>query len=249
MTHLDETALVALRDRQDLVEDRAVGHLEACLPCATALTGVAERARLIEHALASLDEPVDDLEARRAAIRARLDQRTAADLRGGGWWRPAHLGRAAAVLLVAAGAVSALPGSPVREWLSGPPSSEVEPGVLETAPVLQEAEAAGVTVPVSSGGVRVLISSLGPLGSLEIVWSDDEDVHLDAPAGSRFSYAEGRVEALVAGGPVRIRLPREGAPVSVDVDGTSFLTRSGDQIRVTGPVVERSENRILFQAP
>lgn len=247
MTHLEEATVVALRDREEASEAER-RHLETCAPCSDAVSEAERRALLITEALASLDDPVVDLEDARASIRARLDRASERTLRAGGWWMPAHLGRAAAVLLVAAGAVSALPGSPVRQWITGDDTSPAADPAIRVAPE-QEAQSAGVTVPVANAGIRVLVSSLGPLDRLEVVWVEGGSARVDAPPGSRFSYAEGRVEALVAGGPVRIELPRSGASVSLEVDGVPYLTRTGDAVEVTGPVGERTDARILFVAP
>lgn len=247
MTHLEEATVVALRDGEEASETER-HHVETCAPCADTVSEAERRALLIMEALASLDDPVIDLEEARAAIRARLDRTSQRTLRGGGWWMPAHMGRAAAVLLVAAGAVSAMPGSPVRQWIANVDTSPAEDPAVRVAPA-QEAQAAGVTVPVASSGMRVLVSSLGPLDRLEVVWVDGGSARVDAPPGSRFSYAEGRVEALVAGGPVRVELPRSGASVTLEVDGVRYLTRTGDVVEVTGPVGERTDARILFIAP
>lgn len=247
MTHLDEATVVALRDREEAPET-ARHHVEACAACADAVSEAERRAIMIHEALASLDDPVVDIEAARASTRARLDDASERSLRAGGWWMPAHMGRAAAVLLVAAGAVSALPGSPVRQWIAGDEAGPSVDPAVRVAPE-QEAQSAGVTVPVASTGIRVIVSTLGPLTRLEVVWVDGGSARLDAPPGSRFSYAEGRVEALVAGGPVRIELPRAGAPVTVEVDGMPYLTRTGDVVEVTGPIGERTDSRILFVSP
>lgn len=246
MTHLDEATLVALRDRED-VSVEAVQHLGTCAWCADALEETTIRERRIEEMLSSLDEDGVDREASRAAIRARIDQQLHPRAAARPWWRPAHLGRAAAVLLVAAGAVAALPGSPVREWIAEP---VVTPSLDQTESAApQEAEPSAVTVPVEMDGLQILVSSLGPLAALEVVWIDGAAARVEAPAGSRFTYASGRVEALVAGGAVRVELPRDGGPLQLEVDGTRYLTRSGSQLSVEGPVGDRSDERILFVAP
>lgn len=247
MTHLEEATVVALRDREVALETE-LRHLETCVPCADAVSEAERRALLITEALASLDDPVVDLDEARASVRAKLDRASERTIRGGGWWMPAHMGRAAAVLLIAAGAVSALPGSPVRQWIVGDEVGQPADAEVREAPA-QEAQSVGVTVPVASSGIRVIVSSLGPLDRLEVVWVDGGSARVDAPPGSRFSYAEDRVEALVAGGPVRIELPRSGASVTVEVDGMPYLTRTGDVVEVTGPVGERTDARILFVAP
>lgn len=247
MTHLDEGTIVSLRDRE-WAPDEAHHHLEACTGCEAALHEAEQRAVQVERALASLENPELDLEAAKARIRARVDARTERSIRAGARWWTGHLGRAAAVLLVATGAVSALPGSPVRSWIAGldGPAQTAPAATTET---LQEAVTSGVAVPVPAGGIRVVVTSLGPVGPLEVVWIDEATARVDAPAGSRFTYGEGRVEAMVAGGPVRIELPRSGAAFTIAVNGQPYLARSGAQLQVTGPVGERSDAGILFTVP
>jgi hypothetical protein len=247
MSHLDEGTIVSLRDREWAPES-ASDHAESCAECGSALLEARCHADEIGRALESLDAPAPDLEEARARIRARIDARAARELRAGARWWSGHLGRAAAVLLVATGAVSALPGSPVRDWLSTP--GEIGHTVQEAAPAAdQEVGTSGVAVAVPIGGIRVLIHSLGPIDRLEVVWIDQATARVDAPAGSRFTYGEGRVEAMVAGGRVRVELPRAGETVSLEVDGRPYLARRGDDIEVTGPVGTQSEEGILFTAP
>lgn len=247
MSHLDEGIIVSLRDRE-WAPERASIHAESCAECESALLEARHRSDEIGRALDALDALAPDVEEARTRIRARIDARAARELRAGARWWSGHLGRAAAVLLVATGAVSALPGSPVRGWLSAP--EEVGHTVQEAAPAAaQEAGTSGVAVTVPIGGIRVLIHSLGPIDRLEVVWSDQATARVDAPAGSRFTYGEGRVEAMVAGGRVRVELPRSGEAVSLEVDGRPYLARRGDDIEVTGPVGAQSDEGILFTTP
>lgn len=247
MNHLDEGTIVSLRDREWAPES-ASAHAKTCADCGSALHEARHRTEEISRALEALDAPVPDLEEARDRVRARVDARAAKELRAGARWWSGHLGRAATVLLVATGAVSALPGSPVRGWLSAP--EEMGHPIPEAVPMAtQEAETSGVTVAVPAGGIRVLIHSLGPIQRLEVVWSDQATARVDAPAGSRFTYGEGRVEAMVAGGRVRIELPRAGGAVSLEVDGRIYLARRGDYVEVTGPVGEQSDEGILFTVP
>lgn len=247
MKHLDEATLTTLRDRetQDPV---ALDHLATCDRCATALAEVEKREAFIAQALATIDEDGLGLEAAKARVRARLDQRRTRDARARAWWWPRHMGRAAAVLLVAAGAVSALPGSPVRQWLTQPAPEAARAGVAAAAST-QEVLPAGIEVTVPPSGLRVQISPVGPLDGVEVAWSDGPVATVEAPAGSRFSYAEGRLEAVVAGGPVRVVLPRSGPRVAVEVDGRPYLVRSDEGTEVTGPVGDRSDERIRFLGP
>jgi len=252
MKHLDDATLTVLRDRET-VDAESRDHLAGCTQCASALAETERREALVARALASLDEPTGedaiDLAAAKARVRARLDARTPRAGGGRAWWWPRHMGRAAAILLVAAGAVSALPGSPVRQWFT--PADAGDDGVAAAVDRtdLWEGAPAGIEVAVPSTGILITIHALGPLEDLEVVWGDQPSARVEAPAGSRFSYAEGRLEALVAGGPVTVSLPRTGAPATLEVDGRPYLVRSGERMDVTGPVGERTDDRIRFVTP
>jgi len=247
MTHLDEGTIVALRDRQPAVH-AARAHLEACDRCRARVEDARGRSRLVEDALRALDGLVETDEAK-ARVRARMDARIARQ-RSPAWHalRAVDLRRAAVILLVTAGAVSALPGAPLHRWLTADPTATVSTGaVSDEAP--QDAARAAIMVALPESGVRILIHASAPLRNVEVVWTDDADVRLDAPTGSRFTYGEGRIEATVAGGAVRIELPREGAPVHVEVDGRVYLSRTPGGVVLDAPVAERSEERILFGQP
>ncbi|MDZ7779074.1 MAG: hypothetical protein U5R14_03930 [Gemmatimonadota bacterium] len=255
MNHMDESTILALRDGE-AVPDVSRDHLEECSACESALREAEWRAEHIDRLLGTLDEPgvggtrhSEQLNEARARVRERLDARIEDDLRSRRRFRwPGHLGRAAAVLLVAVGAVSALPGLPLHSWLTSAGSDDrATPGA--TAETAQEVPRSGVSVAVPQEGIRVLVGSLGSLGSLEVVWIDEATARIDAPEGSRFTYGDGRLEALVAGGPVRIELPDSEVPVTVEVDGEPYLTRSEGQTDVTGPIGERTDARILFTTP
>lgn len=246
MKHLDEATLTTLRD-QETQDPVALDHLATCDRCATALREVERREAFIAGALAAIDHDGVSLAMAKARVRARLDEKSARDSRARAWWWPRHMGRAAAVLLVATGAVSALPGSPVRQWLADP-APEATPAGLAVA-ATQEALSAGIEVTVPPSGLVVQIAPVGPLVEFEVAWGEGLVATVEAPAGSRFSYAEGRLEAIVAGGPVRVVVPRSGPRVALEVDGRPYLVRSEAGTEVTGPVGDRSDDRIRFLGP
>ncbi len=70
-----------------------------------------------------------------------------------------------------------------------------------------------------------------------------------AAPGSSFSFTEGRAEATVALGPVRVELPRFAAEVSVEVDGRTYLRRTSAGLEVLEPVVEQTDEMIRFVIP
>jgi hypothetical protein len=247
MTHLDEGTLVAVRDG-DPYAALPSAHVEECARCAEELEASRSRSRMIAEVLASLDEPVDGTAAK-AAVRRRLDAERGDLLARGGWWR-GHLGRAAALLVVTAGAASALPWSPVREWWAG---SSAEPvpasgptGALTTA---QGSPEASISVAVPEGGIAVLVRGAEPGSLIEVAWGPDAVATVSAPHGSEFSYADGRVEVDATPGPVRVELPGSPGLASLEVGGRLFLARAGTRLDVQGPVDERTDAGIRFLVP
>ena len=241
MNHLDEGTIVALRDGS-LVSGDASEHLHGCNRCRAALEESEQRADLVSVSLEALDEPFD-LESAKRRARTHLDAapERRARSRGG-----LHLGRAAAILLVAAGAVSALPGSPVRRWLE-PAASDAGIAPPATAAAQEATSEGGIVVNVPDGRMHVVLSGVEAGSELEVLWRDAATARVSAAAGSSFSFAEGRAEATVAPGPVRVELPRYAPNVSVEVDGRIYVRRSSEGgLEVLEPSEERSEDRIRF---
>jgi TonB family protein len=113
---------------------------------------------------------------------------------GRGWWASSPsraVIRAAILVLLAAAAASALPGSPVREWVFGAP--EPESPVVDTEPVPAMPELARPATAMLEGTVRA--AGGGPLSfaHLEVVtdtvsgWSDESGGYLlEGPPGARW---------------------------------------------------------------
>jgi len=241
MSHLVDGTIVAIRDGS-LVDADATEHLGTCSSCQAALDDARARANAIERILSQSDDVVD-LNAAKAAVRARLDARTTRQsqsrrLRG-------YAGRAAAVLLVAAGAAYALPGSPLRDLIApatpGPTVATGTEGGSQDVP-----SQGGIVVEVPDGRIRIVLSGLSDGEALDIVWMDAASARIVAAAGSSFSFAEGRAEASVAPGPVRVELPRQASAVAVEVDGRTYLRRTSGSLEILEPVSEVSEDRIRF---
>ncbi len=220
MTHLDEGTLVAIRDGA-LLPAEARLHLEECPPCETALAAATERAGTIEELLEPLADQLGspDYESARAAVRKRLDARRAAPVRG------RHLGRAAAILLLGATAVSALPGSPVRDWIE---SGQTEGAETVTATVESATEA--IEVPVGVEGLQIVLRGTGV--GVDISWTDALTARIEAAQGSRFVVAGGRAEVDVTEGVVTLTLPRALGPLSVEVGGWTVMTNDAQGIQV-----------------
>ena len=255
MRHLDESTLLALRDGAP-VDEAARDHLADCATCRAALDAARARADAIEHTLTALDRPIEPTAAK-AGVRARLP--AAADApssRRMGWWSGRHLGRAAALLLVTAGAAAALPGSPLRSlWLPfGPSASEaaVEEMVPRTAPgetgaSFLDDDGVGIAVAVVDSSVSVVIRGADPGTDLSVTWTNQSSARVVAPTGSRFTYSAGRIEVDTSRGAIRIELPRNAGDVSVEVDGRLYLRGSPLSLQITGPMVDRTDDSIRFQ--
>jgi hypothetical protein len=244
MSHLDEGTLLTLRDTA-LVEVSVRDHLAECADCHDAFQEARVRAEAIESLLSELDEP-HDVGAAKANVRGRLDTRPLRSPRTAGSLWSSGFGRAAAVLLLAAGAVSALPGSPVRSWITGAPSEPDEASATTQAG--PSVERSAVAVPTDGNGIRVVLAGAAAGIELEVIWVEGTTARVSAPEGSAFSYGDGVLEAQLAEGAVRVELPNTG-PVVVEVDGLVYVRRADDVVEVEGPLSEQSESRMLFTIP
>ncbi|MEQ9398041.1 MAG: hypothetical protein RJQ04_02625 [Longimicrobiales bacterium] len=269
MNHISEEGLLALRDGDDLAAADA-GHLEGCVECQARYDDVEARARTVSAALEVLDESWD-MDAARASVRSRVAAVTAARaadpassvrplaVPGGASstvWR-APLARAAVIVLLLGGTASALPGSPVRDWLStllggGLVVEEIPGAGVEgasapsAAPAAADAQGTGIRL-AAEAPLRISILGLGPDQDVIVRWITVDEVAVLAPAGSRFTSSDGRVEAVVSGGPVTVELPRTMTPATLEVGGRIYLRRSADGLEVQGPTVDRSDDRIFFR--
>ncbi len=266
MSHLTERTILELRDGVP-VDAAARAHLGECKVCRPALEEAQARAAAIGSALTDLDERFD-VESARGAVRARLANGEAAAGRTSGrtsgqtsgltggqtdgetrepkvrapFWT---LGRAATFLLLTTGALSALPGSPLREFIGGRGPQASLPN--ELAPAVS-AEPVGMRMSVQEGPVVVELADVPPGTSIEVLWLGGSSVAVRGAAGSSFSSAEGRVQASIVGGPVTVELPESIDDVSLTVNGRMYLSRTGG-IDLFGFPPEPDADRIRFIVP
>ncbi len=191
---------------------------------------------------------------------ARLPRRTEGPKRATPrWWRP-ELAKAAGLLLVfAAAAAAAIPGSPVRSWLadvvrpSDLPSPAAESAAEAAADAVSEPEGGPqeVGIQMDPGGGELVVSLSGlPQGAevqVRLVAGIRSWVY--AAEGARFQTRPGAVVADVPGEYVRVELARSLALASVEVDGVLYLRKTGDRLELAGPQRDSTEAEIRFEVP
>lgn len=163
-------------------------------------------------------------------------------------WTLGWLGRAAVLVLIGAGALSALPG-PFSGWIprvfTGGPSP-APPST--TAPELPGQ--VGGRMEVVSGPVVVRLENVVPGTVIDVRRVADRAVGVLAATGSEFSYGSGEVGAAVVAGPVTVELPDGVLPATLIVNGASYLVVDAAGMEVTGPAtVAAGESLVTFQVP
>jgi len=240
--HVDEGLLLALRDGETIPES-ADAHVEACTVCSSGLEEARARAVLIRDTLDDETESVD-LEAARAAVRARLDRSRA---------RPrfsvpgASVRRAAGILLVAAGAVSALQSPPVRTWLSER-IGESGPTDRSTAPAPRTADELQSVGIAAQPGLVIALSGLEAGDQLALVFEARDEVEVSAAEGTRFAIADARIDASDIVGPVIIRVPAGAPALTITANGRIMFAGTDAEYDVD-PSGVQADGGWVFRAP
>jgi anti-sigma factor RsiW len=247
--HIDEGRLMAYVDGElpETDFDQVGLHLGACLSCRAELSRLTALASEFSAAVAEVQPPS------RGSLYAPGETR----VRPGWETLRRALPRAAVFLVgVAAAAAAAVPGSPVRGWLDdalapAAPASDARPApAAATAPAPTPALEAGVSVEPLDGSVRVVVR--GAAGDVvvhaEIVDGPRAGVYAAGTAASaRFGTGPGRIEVSeVAGGELRVELPRAALRATVTVNGEEYLKKEADQLRLAVPAAGRSATAVTF---
>jgi len=228
-------------------------HLETCGQCG-ALAQVQSRAVVaVAEALSLLD-----IEPRLEEARGRI-LRMETETRGPGAKLRRNLPRAASfVILLTAGAAAALPGSPVRRWVTRGWEAVSGPEELVTAPApehdeVKGAEGApagtgmvGATIPVSAEGLELHLRGLGAGASLRILFVEGSQAGIFAGEGTRFRSEAGRLVASSPPGDVTMEIPLQAPRVSVVVNGETYLRKTEGGLELLGPVRARTPTEIRF---
>jgi len=240
-------------------------HLESCPECRAGVEALEEASRETARALLLIDtDPRLEEVKSRAQLRDRFQ---APDRQRPGTHRffgsSLSLPKAASIALLLTGAVvTALPGSPVRRWMTqgwealtesfrtgdgqdSPQGTSGDP----TAPSPEEGiPETGASIPSLSQGVEIWIHDLPSEAELRVLWVDGDEAWIYAGEGTRFSREAGRLEAFGPPGAVRVEIPRNLRHVLVGLDGNVLLRKSGDEVEILGPVQQRTPSEILFEA-
>jgi hypothetical protein len=103
----------------------------------------------------------------------------------------------------------------------------------------------------ATGPLRVVVRDAVPGTEIRVLWVPGSEAAVFGPVGSQFTSAaaEGRIEAVVTEGPVRIELPRGVAPLSLEVGGRVYLQSTAAGVDVSLPAAERTDSVIVFRVP
>lgn len=233
-------------------------HLASCAACRGALVALRVRSASLGRLLETIDVEPPAERVRNAVAEARrrhASRRPRPSGGGGSWWsRRSRLAQAALLLLllgVVGGLSAALPGSPVRSWLTSVGEAPVEPtaGSPERTAVLGE--------PLS-GSLTVAVDGLRDGDVVEVEWIDGASPRVSAPSGSRYRVVPGTVEAEVGrppGGPsggaaparVTVELPRRLTSVVVETDRGVLLTKQAGSIEPVATVSDSTRSTLRFE--
>lgn len=166
----------------------------------------------------------------------------------GGFPAVRWLGRAAVLVLIGAGALSALPG-PFNGWIprvfpgNGAPDAPAEAVGLGVGQV-------GGRMDVGAGPVAVQLQGVPPGTLIDVRRVAGRAVGVLAATGSEFTYGSGEVRASVAGGPVTVELPEGVVPATVVVNGGIYLVVRASGMEIAGPrTASGEESLVTFRVP
>lgn len=265
MNHAAEGLLQAYLDGETAggVGAEIEGHMAGCDECRAELERLRARSVLVASVLQRLDAPATEAGWQQAWWRVQGEVRKPKHARGR--FAAGALARAAAILLVCAGALAALPGSPVRQLISRLFTRESAAPAVTRAPVPRPAPPVAVPAPAAprraalpgvvlvptEGRVRLLVWSATRGATIRVNLVEGNRVSVEAgsdAADVRFRTANGRIEVMNLGSAEAvIQIPRSLPFASLDVDGRQWLFKEGDQLRLNGPAVQQSRDGVVFR--
>lgn len=228
MTHVDDGVLMAYMDEELSPSARAdtAKHVLACPRCRERLDELAADGRLLQEALALVDRPAPVERAH-----ARFRGRTA-----GHRWSPgrsvsgtAFIKAAGLVLLLAAGASAAVPGSPVRNWIRTTLVSREKPAAANRADTMS-----GVSILPANGHVEVAISRAAKGTRLRVRVVDGPRASVTVPEARKlpqFRTAPGRIDVVEPADEVLIDMPKTATEIEVTVNGDPYVVGGNGNLR------------------
>ena len=151
------------------------------------------------------------------------------------------------VLFMAGGAAALVPGSPLRRWLQRDGSEAASTPARMQAPVeVAPLPQSSVSAVPAGGRLRIVLEL--PAGTeLRVVPVNGERATVFADTETRFTSAEGVIEAAVTGGAVRVELPRGAGDASLEVNGQLYVRAQGGELRFTVPAADSSDAEVSFR--
>lgn len=227
--HLDsETLERVLHDELDPALEAAVRrHLQDCRECAARVTEARAREAGIFALLAELDH-----DPRGAPLRWEAQ---GAEARTGSAWR--RVAVAAMVVVAAGGALYAIPGSPLRQWIAdvreGSPAASTEIAGPES---LSEAVSGLAVRP--AGQYEIAFVARQEAGRIRVTLSASPEVEIRV-AGPPVGLESAPERLVVANAGSRssyeIRLPEAGPAIEIVVAGRPVLRRVGSRVETAAP--------------
>ena len=158
------------------------------------------------------------------------------------------LSRAAVLVLIGAGGLSALPG-PFNGWIPRVFSGADVPDATPP-PAAQAVAQVGGRMDVATGPVAVRLEGVPPGTLIDVRRVAGQAVGVLAGTGSEFAYGSGEVRASVVVGPVTVELPEGIVPATLVVNGGTYLVVSATGMDVSGPrTTPGEESLVTFRVP
>lgn len=218
-------------------------HLTACSDCRAGVTAAEREEAVVFEQLRQLDHPVPAPSARSAIARARS---------GAGSWR--RWAAAIALVLGAAGVTYAIPGLPVRGWLTALLSAVAgreEPVAAPGAPA-PRSDAVTSGVVVDPGDRFAIVFAARADGSVHIVLTEDRAVVARALGGAAaFTSDVDRltIDGYVAGAAFEIRIPRSAPHVEILSDNRRLFLSQRSRVTTAVPAGADGSYIVPFTAP
>lgn len=238
--HLDEELLQRLLHGELSAGDTrdARGHLAACGECRERMVMAERDEGEIFGLLRQIDHPLPRVRAEAVAAKARN-----IGLVWGRW--------AAGIFLVlgAAGAAYAVPGSPMRQWIRSAATWIAREERVSPIPRQVEAptaSAAGIAA-VPGRSYVIAFQRAEPGGQVRVSLTDGEEVTVRAPSGAaRFTSAADRllIDNRGSGATFDIEIPRTAPRVEIRAAGKSIFLKQGE--RVVAPQSADGEGRYVI---